>query len=550
MWIFSAQESFAGECLKDSRKVELQGNVLRMRDYFCRIDGGQVRVQFQRVNDYAMGGIVSNKMPPMLEPIFGNGRWVENDTYREWQTLVKRFGSATSEQENVNNFSAFAADGQNAQGHLSLEKNAAISVLARWQHLDFDASDFPLALSSISALARSNVPKGFQTARVPGATSDDNLYWRYMTYDDLRNYSRNLRAWNRAIARIIRQLDAPSFGEIQEELYIELLGYLGKKGWPKRFVPINVSIDWCGGYWMTKVYRHVPLVDIAIIENTGTLPIEISTLLVSPSNSHALRLQSSSRALRARSPQEMSLDNRTLGPGERILVPTRITFATADLLRRKYANMTGGPKVDNYVYGPEIALKGFVVEGKRLELEGKSSNFLALTTSTWDGSCPYLYSWDKTKQKWRKHGKVIHKARGRSKKETETVSFDGLISRYRLAEEEAELAYIDHVDLHLNLKDGSSISIKPQIAELKATDKRYINIFFGETLDIDFPVPDWIDPKQVIKSHITIVGYYRRYSEIMKTARKPVESLRKAELIQDSTHKGFEKIKVRNMCTN
>lgn len=300
VWMFSVRESFAGGCLKDSRKVELQGNVLRMRDYFCRIDGGQVRVQFQRVNDYAMAGIMSNEVPPLLEHIFGNGRWVENDTYREWQTLIKNFGSASSEQEEVNTFSAFAVGGRHAQGHLSLGKNADIAVLARWQHNDFDASDFPLAVPSISALALGNVPKGFQIARVPGAATGHNLSWRYMTYDDLRNYSRKLRSWNRAIARLTRQQGAPSFGEIQEERYIKLLRYLGKEGWPKRFVPINVSIDWCGGYWMTKVYRHVPLVDIAIIENTGTLPIEISALLASSSNSQALRLQSSSRARRRR----------------------------------------------------------------------------------------------------------------------------------------------------------------------------------------------------------------------------------------------------------
>ena len=55
---------------------------------------------------------------------------------------------------------------------------------------------------------------------------------------------------------------------------------------------------------------------------------------------------------------------------------------------------------------------------------------------------------------WVRHGKVIDKANSKDKEMTETKTFSGFRSKFRLAEEELEVSYIDHVKLEVELKDG------------------------------------------------------------------------------------------------
>ena len=167
---------------------------------------------------------------------------------------------------------------------------------------------------------------------------------------------------------------------------------------------------------------------------------------------------------------------------------------------------------------------GVKIGDDRVILDEQSANFLSLTTSCDCGSCPYLYAWDQAAKSWRKHGKVIHTANGRDAQQTETVSFDGLIDWFRLVEQEAELAYIDQVTLRLELRGGSSLAIPTGRAALATADSRYAYIFFGETLSIDFDLPKWVDRSQVVKSHISVTGFYRRYSEIMPVALNKLQS--------------------------
>ena len=87
----------AADCLKDSWELQTAGGkVLRMRDYLCRGERSDVRVQFHRVNDRVMGELLSGGPPNALLSAFGNDRLVYSDVYREWFELLHLFGETTT----------------------------------------------------------------------------------------------------------------------------------------------------------------------------------------------------------------------------------------------------------------------------------------------------------------------------------------------------------------------------------------------------------------------------------------------------------------------
>jgi hypothetical protein len=125
-----------------------------------------------------------------------------------------------------------------------------------------------------------------------------------------------------------------------------------------------------------------------------------------------------------------------------------------------------------------------------------------------DGSCPILYSWREDAQAWIYHGKVLHNADGPEQAMTDRLSFPSLRTRFRIAEEEPEASFIDHVHLNLTLRDGRTVRLEPR--------QPVSHVIRANTAaDVDFELPADISPNEVLKSEIEIGGYYRRYSEVL-----------------------------------
>lgn len=113
------------------------------------------------------------------------------------------------------------------------------------------------------------------------------------------------------------------------------------------------------------------------------------------------------------------------------------------------------------------------------------------------------------------HGKVIHVANGKDKEATETRQFEGFRAKFRLAEEELEVSYIDHVKLEVELKDGGGMTLKPDLAAMNAKDGSYATIKAGDRIEFSFALPPSLKPEDVKQSTLAITGYYRRYSDLL-----------------------------------
>ena len=140
---------------------------------------------------------------------------------------------------------------------------------------------------------------------------------------------------------------------------------------------------------------------------------------------------------------------------------------------------------------------------------------MQLTAGEGYGSCPYLYAWDDGEHAWVRHGKVIDKANSKDKEMTETKTFSGFRSKFRLAEEELEVSYIDHVKLEVELKDGTGITLKPNFEPMAEQDARYATIKAGDKIEFSFALPPIIKAEDVKQSTLAVTGYYRRYSDLL-----------------------------------
>lgn len=182
------------------------------------------------------------------------------------------------------------------------------------------------------------------------------------------------------------------------------------------------------------------------------------------------------------------------------------------------------PSPHDYGYGPDISIVGLETSSDTRELGGTgTTSFLfdeqlvklgldlyRIDVSRQQGvSCPRLYVWNNDLQDWVVHGKIIHSANGAGLRETERVLLKSVSTRFRIAEEEPEAAYIDNLRLNLKLVDGRELLLMPRSAGPTT-------LMMNTYKDIDFDFPEGVSVKDVARSELIVTGYYRRYSDMLK----------------------------------
>ena len=192
----------------------------------------------------------------------------------------------------------------------------------------------------------------------------------------------------------------------------------------------------------------------------------------------------------------------------------------------------------DYVFGPSFKLTGLHVSTEAHRFPQIPANDVALSedadmfelggnsdgsgrapeiglVQTFDAhvSCPFLYAWDAAERAWVNHGKVIHTAEGAGREATERVAFDGLVTRFRLAEDEPEEAYIRDVSLEVFLADGTTMQFAPTTRGFARERHGYYHIRAFSHREFSFAVPEE-KKRAVVRSTLSVTGYYDRHSTI------------------------------------
>jgi hypothetical protein len=121
--------------------------------------------------------------------------------------------------------------------------------------------------------------------------------------------------------------------------------------------------------------------------------------------------------------------------------------------------------------------------------------------------CPYLYAWNDGESRWESYGKMIHGAENPGHEMTEVVALSSFATKFRLAEEESETSFIDALRLKVYLRNGSEVTLEPQMTE-GDTPPGQIRIAPFTEAKFNFTLPPAIKEADVEKASLFITGYY------------------------------------------
>jgi hypothetical protein len=196
---------------------------------------------------------------------------------------------------------------------------------------------------------------------------------------------------------------------------------------------------------------------------------------------------------------------------------------------RKRRSAFGPPELPaqtEFAFGQEIYLRGLMLAKESISLGEPSFDLLTLTNEdglenfeespelelmqndTGGVSCPILYSF--VDGEWVNHGKVIDNANGANNDQTSIVSVNPKARRFRIAEEEPEVTTVKQVRLNLTLRDGRTATILPQPINSQSGATSFKVPAFSK-VDLEFSVPAEFPAEEIVKSQISISGYYERY---------------------------------------
>lgn len=565
----------AAQCVKDSREANFGEGNAKLVTYLCKPEGAaaaSLRVEFHRLSEAAAAGVLADKPWPEVSKVIGKARVLDNGVRKEALNLYKSYG-ITEDREDAFHFQALSSESPP-----DTEKKPAGNGRKAITYLTYPDTE---GLTGQSMALPDEGKLIASTQRWPddmkfyykGENCKPGNYgcitlWRYLQSDDLGRFEERWQA-QQAMMRVENPDFAATMDNNEEPIPtpgsgpIKLLQYLTKDAWPDDFVVVVGSYNGCGGGYDFSYYPRQMVLDVAVIQNVSSKPMTVGDLLGTQVEDTGLRPPAPPmRGVVAAGVVPIPGSVGKLAPGERVLVPLKMTFVAPKGLSMQFSGKLADarkiygeieklpagtvikedpageqnvltkaresfkapelPKVTPYLWGPEITLKGLNIDGKRVILEEMSANFLELTAGEGYGSCPFLYSYDEAKSTWVSHGKVIDNADDPSKELTQDVDLTAFSTRFRLAEEELEMSEINRVVLNVTRKDGETLQLMPDDIRLKDKDDRYVRILAGRAVNISFSLPAGLKADDVASSKLSVTGYYRRYSSLnVVDLRKP-----------------------------
>ncbi len=394
--------------------------------------------------------------------------------------------------------------------------------------------------------------------------------WRYLTMADLDAYDARLARLN----GMLKKSPTRTRGNPKA---VQLAKYLTAAGWPEPFLKAGTAIGADGCYALNFFVSWPNFsVTIALVQNHSNRPVTLARLMGGTSGGIQLRELMKSRSTPASS-TGLATPEQILQPGEGLIIPLQLTFSHGDadsdeptdtkealaykaearknqdaLYQRVLSGKPGTsvtllintdiktnlkrgkapdsyeirktresfkphaePVYKNFAFGPEWSLTGLDIGGERIDFTKSDPNFVALTIGDGAGSCPILYTWSEADQRYERFGKIIHKAQTQANKQTQTIGFDGWVSRFLIEEEELEVARLDQARAVIRLADGTLHDLTPESGGLARIDGHSLDIHAGEQVEIVFRLPADFKPDDVIETRLVVHGYYDRYSALL-----------------------------------
>jgi hypothetical protein len=539
--------SAAAGCREDPRKMGSGDEAARLKAYNCSAGGASaangIKVEFYSFSNESAAMVISGRPIPSMAKIVGKPEVVKNDVFSKLKYIVETFGSTETYVEGAGDANIkISAAVNGGQPFESIDEGKITLISVKDEVAEYPAAEIvelnqqriPDNINVYYACKNSNFS---DSTECPKPEDRNAVFWRYAKIDDIADFHRNVTLLSEA-ARANKgvALWSEVGSEINYDKSFKLLSYLaGEAGLPRTFM-ILVGIyasNSCQNYWDFSITTPKITLEAAIIRNDTDHQIRVDSILGAEIVDGPLRAASDATPADVR---RMSL-NMPIQPGNSLLVPTSITLkpnpsyqlgheaslgaaATYQRLRAKgitaRANVFAVPEFHDFVFGPELKVAGLIVDGNAIDFREKSLNDMDIAFSGGVGSCPYLLSWDSERRDWTEHGKFLHEANDASREQTQAITLPGFVSRFRVEEREPEVATIDDAEIAFSLKNGSSITLKPDMAPPAKAGRQLL--FWGDARELEFTLPSGIAPADVVQSRLSLTGYYERYSSLPNSA--------------------------------
>jgi hypothetical protein len=553
-----AGDAEAGGCTKSERDG--------LASYLCQLDSQgsapAVRLEFHRLSEAVIGDLVTNTDGHIVSNVLGRPKIIETDTGTELAALYRDFATSETLQSaffvrmttpDKPDVEKAAEPGMGQYG----EGTRRMTYITNPDTEGLVEMDFPLPETVQEVQANDGWPDDmklyyscdpndiYDPEEDPSIFFSCSTPWRYMSAAETSSYEDNLRRY-RDMLKDEYQRQYYQNPQPNVVRYLGLLRHITRNGFPADLIPIVGTFDICGGSFDFGFYPRQLVLDVAVIENLTNETLVVQDLLGSALDRMDLRPEEPAASGTSNA---LPAAVGALAPGERALIPVRMTFVQSNSLAQRFHNVDAAerfyewlmsqpadrvfrysndfvtvskrassyrppkrPSTATYVYGPELQITGLVVAGEQVNLAETSANYLELTAGEGYGSCPYLYYWNTASREWINYGKVIDDADQPEKARTEIFHLARPTTRLRIAENELEVSYIDEVALILELARGQTIVLKPEIAALRSVDGAQIVLDAHQYVDLEFRLPAGVTEDDVISAQASINGYYRRYS--------------------------------------
>lgn len=341
-----------------------------------------------------------------------------------------------------------------------------------------------------------------------------------------------------------RPLQRTDFGRSNEPL-ARFWDYVTRDYLPEDFGTANLSLESeaCGddqGWYphMTLVGRLL-VVDLAVIENTASYPLNIGGFVGRKIVDKSLRAQDADdRHLRAAATtRDHAFTIDVLRPGEKIAIPLRMLLVhprdqyddhlvqlalardiaslgifnfggqwidVTTLAQRVY---TAPDRKDNaipYVYGPSYALDAIEIGGVEYAVRKQPARLLIVDSANEIGSCPFFYGWSQKDAKWVSGGTILYGRRAPALYGTDERPLHNFDGRVRVAELEPETSFIDRLYVVAIDAAGKRTILMPKDNRLQLADGVNVRMNLGDEIIVEFARP----PETARSFVFGATGYY------------------------------------------
>ena len=539
-------------CVASTRTAKFPDGSVRMKSYSCApTETGQptVQVEFDRLSEAAAGSVIEGSPYKDLNLLYRSSTVLRNDVYDEGKSLFDGYGIRLYSQNCfITYVSSANGDSDRIQTEPCNQSKRVLWYLTFPDQNDLTTLEYPESWGAkpINGKWQSKW-RFYYNSTCHTDLMSCVILWRYLDEADIRNYNLDVRVNELKIGAPMYLNEFIDDLKKQGNRYFRLVDHITAGSLPSDFL-VLVNSDptkcGCGG---GGIHIRTLLMHTMIITNISSDTISVDGLIAGSDASSVLRpyVDGQTPSYFSRS----SITPVTIAPGDSLVVPTRLDFVPSDSLndafgdetdaRRTYERIAQDPnefmestcngttiKVRKtefaaptrptlriYSYGPAITVKGISIGGKQVDFDRPLSNFFQVVAGEGYGSCPYVYAIDEGEREWVRHGKIIDNASSPAKEMTQRLGLSGLVTRFKIGEEELELTFVHKVRLELTLSDGRTISIRPRNRFRPESADHYDKIKYGTEHEYDFDLPAGLGPANVLKSTLAVTGYYLRYSQ-------------------------------------